>query len=141
VGRALDVQVLLGGPAEHQRQHDLGEQDGLQVRLGRGRLGQPAFDVLDAGLRDGVPLAVRALAVLGGTSDRPRRGGPGPASPPRPADRPSSVLPTGRASSGRVQPSSAATPSRKEFHASARFATRLAQSLPRFFGINLSNRA
>ena len=38
VRRALGVQVAVGRAVQHQRQHDLGEQHRLQVRLGRGRL-------------------------------------------------------------------------------------------------------
>jgi hypothetical protein len=64
VGAALGVEVFLGGPVEHEREHDLGEQDRLQVRLGRDRLGQPGVDVGRAGLGDDVALAVGSVARL-----------------------------------------------------------------------------
>jgi len=45
VGGPLGVEVALGRAAEHQRQHHLGEQHGLRVRLGLGRGGQPRLDL------------------------------------------------------------------------------------------------
>src|SRR6266702_2622736 len=52
-----------GGTAQHQRQHDLGEQDGLQVRLRLNRLPEPRL--VDAEVGDRIPLAVRPGARLG----------------------------------------------------------------------------
>ena len=49
---ALGVEVVLGRPAQHQRQHDLGEQHRLQVRLGFHRLGEPGLDLGHARLGD-----------------------------------------------------------------------------------------
>ena len=48
VRRPLGVQVSVGRPVEHQRQHHLGEQLALQVGLGRDRLGQPPVYLGDA---------------------------------------------------------------------------------------------
>ncbi len=64
VGGALGVQVALGRPAQHQRQHDLGEQHRLQVGLGVDRLVEPRFYLGLAGLGDGVALAVGAFSGL-----------------------------------------------------------------------------
>jgi len=66
---ALGVEVTVGRAAQHQRQHDLGEQNGLQVRLGLDRLGldrlgEPRLDVGDSPLGDGVALAVGSRARL-----------------------------------------------------------------------------
>src|SRR2546422_10859195 len=63
--RSLDVEVGLGRAAEHERQHHLGEQFGLQVRLGCGGFGQPRLDLRGPGLGDGVALAVGSAAGLG----------------------------------------------------------------------------
>src|SRR6201993_4446953 len=62
---ALRVQVHFGRSAEHERQRHLREQDRLQVRLGLDRLAQPRVDLVPAHVRDGVALAVRAVARLG----------------------------------------------------------------------------
>ena len=66
VRRALGIEVTVGRAAQHQRQHDLGEQHRLQVRLGRGGLRQPPLDIGDACLSDGVTLAVRPVAGAAG---------------------------------------------------------------------------
>ena len=65
VSGALRIEVALGGTAQHQRQHDLGEQDGLQVRLRLNRLPEPRLDLVDAEVGDRIPLAVRPGARLG----------------------------------------------------------------------------
>ena len=65
VRAALGVEVALGGPAEHQRQHHLGEQHRLQVRLGLDRLGEPRLDLGHALVGDHVALAVGPAARLG----------------------------------------------------------------------------
>jgi hypothetical protein len=64
VGGTLGVQILLGGPLEHQGQDDLGEQDALQIRLRGDRLGQPSTHFGGALLGDDVALAVGAVARL-----------------------------------------------------------------------------
>jgi hypothetical protein len=51
--------------SEHQRQHDLHEQVGLEVRLGRDGLGEPLLDLDLPGLGDHVALAVRTRSGLG----------------------------------------------------------------------------
>jgi hypothetical protein len=45
VSGALDVEVCLGGAAEHQGKHDLHEEVGQKVGLGRDRLGEPRLDL------------------------------------------------------------------------------------------------
>jgi hypothetical protein len=71
VSGPLRVQEPIGVPTRQQRQHHLGEQDRLQVRLGRLRLGKPALEVGDALLGDGVQLALGTLAGFGADDDRP----------------------------------------------------------------------
>jgi hypothetical protein len=56
---ALGVEILGGGPVQHQREHDLREEHGLQVRLRLHRLGQPLLDVRRALIGDDVALPVR----------------------------------------------------------------------------------
>jgi hypothetical protein len=60
----LRVEVVTRGPAGYQRQHNLGEEHRLQLRLRLLRLGQPGVQVGHALARDGVPLAVRPGAGL-----------------------------------------------------------------------------
>ncbi|KUL52111.1 hypothetical protein ADL22_05735 [Streptomyces sp. NRRL F-4489] len=61
---ALGVEQLGGVPAGQQGQDDLGVERGVEVRLGLLRPGQPLGDIGDAGVGDGVPLALRARAGL-----------------------------------------------------------------------------
>jgi hypothetical protein len=58
VGCSLGVEVHLGGPAQHQRKHDLGEQHGLEVGLGFDRLSNPGLKLGRAQVGDGVALPV-----------------------------------------------------------------------------------
>ena len=61
----LHVEVLLRGATEHEREHDLHEEIGLEVGLGRDGLGQPRLDLALPGLGDGVALAVGTGSGLG----------------------------------------------------------------------------
>ena len=77
---ALDVEVLLRGTTEHEREHDLHEEVGLEVGLGRDRLGEPRLDLVLPGLGDRVALAVRTGSRLSLAGDRlpvPREAGEG----------------------------------------------------------------
>ena len=60
----LDVEVFVGAPPEHQGQHDLCKQDGLQVRLGLDRLGEPQFDFGPPFRGDRVALSLRTTTRL-----------------------------------------------------------------------------
>ena len=76
----LHVEVLLRRAAEHEREHDLHEEVGLEVGLGRDRLGEPRLDLALPGLGDGVALAVRTGSGLSLAGDRlsvPRQAGEG----------------------------------------------------------------
>src|SRR5580693_7508203 len=66
----LYVEVLVGRAVEQQGEHHLGEELALQVRLRRGRLGQPPLDVADAVIGDHVPAAFGPGALLNGPGDR-----------------------------------------------------------------------
>ena len=77
---ALDVEVLLRRAAEHEGEHDLHEEVGLEVGLGRDRLGEPRLDLALPGLGDGVALAVRTgpgLSLAGDRLSVPREAGEG----------------------------------------------------------------
>ena len=41
MGSTLDIEVLLRWTTEHEGEHDLHEEVGLEMRLGRDRLGEP----------------------------------------------------------------------------------------------------
>jgi hypothetical protein len=71
VGGPLGVEEPVGVPPGQQGEHDLGEQDRLQVRLGLLGFGQPAFEVGDAPFGDGVALPLGPLARLCAHHDRP----------------------------------------------------------------------
>jgi hypothetical protein len=77
VRRPLDVQVVVGRLAEHEREHDLGEQLALQVRLRRRGLGEPLLHVGDALVGDDVPAPFRPGPLL----DGPGHGLPVPGQP------------------------------------------------------------
>jgi hypothetical protein len=65
------VEEPTGIPPRQQRQDHLREQDRLQVRLGRLRLGQPPLEIGDALVGDGIALALGPLASLGADHNRP----------------------------------------------------------------------
>ncbi len=61
---ALGVQQLVGAAAGEQGEDDLRVEGRVEVRLGLLGLREPGLDVGDAGVGDGVPLAVGAAAAL-----------------------------------------------------------------------------
>ena len=76
----LDVEVLLRRATEHEREHDLHEEVGLEVGLGRDGLGQPRLDLALPGLGDRVALAVRTgsgFSLAGHRLSVPRQAGEG----------------------------------------------------------------
>ena len=64
VGGALDVQVLLRSATEHEREHDLHEEVGLEVGLGRDGFRQPCLYLALPRLGDRVALTVRTRPCL-----------------------------------------------------------------------------
>ena len=67
---SLGVEVLLGTTAEHERQRDLHEQIGLEIRLGRDGFGEPRLDLVTPFLGDEVPPALGAGARFHVSGDR-----------------------------------------------------------------------
>ena len=64
MGMALRVDERLDRPPGQDREHDLREQRGLEVRLGIERLVEPALELTRALVGDGVATAFRALGLL-----------------------------------------------------------------------------